>query len=292
MINKFLYSHSSVVHTVYRIYQYNDSNYRIACLKFYKEPGFEFANDDFISIDDELDSFYCKDSDSFRCSRSRSRRKIREYALCNNFEYFVTITVNSEKCDRFSLTECQELLRSKLHSLKHMNKDFAYLLITECHKNGAFHFHGLVKGINDNDLVLYREQDFEKLPKYIFTNIRKGEKIYYSKYFSKKIGYCTFSKIKSLSRVSSYITKYITKDCIVNENGYMYICSRGLKSPSISDIKPILLDKIPCFKRSYNYCSTYDIDFNTLDLSQKLYIINNLQDESLKDKLLKLFNLI
>lgn len=121
----------------------------------------------------------------------------------------------------------------------------------------------------------------------IFVN---GEKIYYSKYFSKKIGFCTFSKIKSLSRVSSYITKYITKDCIVNENGYMYICSRGLKLPYISDIKPINLDNINCFKRCFDFCITYDIDFNDLDMTQKLYLINHIQDETLKDKLLKLFS--
>lgn len=173
MLDKFLYSHSSVVHTKYRLYQYNDNNYRIASLKFYKEPGFELVDDNIISIDDELDYSLYKDSDSLRCSRSRSRRKIREYALCNDFEYFVTITINSENCDRFSLTECQDLLRKKLKWFKQKNKEFEYLLITESHKNGAFHFHGLMKGINESDLVLYREQDFEKLPKYLFTNIRK-----------------------------------------------------------------------------------------------------------------------
>lgn len=119
----------------------------------------------------------------------------------------------------------------------------------------------------------------------IFVN---GEKIYYSKYFSKKIGFCTFSPIKSLGRVSSYITKYITKDCIRNENGYMYISSHGLKVPYISDIHPICMDKIPCFTKFYDFCSVHDIDFNLLTRDEKLFIIQSIKDLSLKEKLLKL----
>lgn len=70
----------------------------------------------------------------------------------------------------------------------------------------------------------------------------------------------------------------------------MYISSRNLKLPYISDIKPINLDNITCFKRSFDFCTTYDIDFSELDLSQKLYLINHIEDETLKDKLLKLFS--
>lgn len=70
----------------------------------------------------------------------------------------------------------------------------------------------------------------------------------------------------------------------------MYICSRNLKLPYIYDIKPICLDNIKSFKRSFDFCTTYDIDFNELDMTQKLYLINHIEDETLKDKLLKLFS--
>lgn len=87
-----------------------------------------------------------KDTDEVeRVSLSRTRRNIRELALSNNFEYFATLTINSKNCDRFSLTECQNALRSKLKKLKRKNSNFAYLFITEKHKDNAFHFHGLVK---------------------------------------------------------------------------------------------------------------------------------------------------
>lgn len=173
-LNNIYFSHSTVVSPLYRIYQYNENNYRIACVKFHRDKGFELSYDnDFPSIDDDIDSFLVSDKESLRCSISRSRRKIREYALCNDFEYFVTITINSEKADRFSLTQCQDLLKKKLYYFKSRNENFKYILITEKHLNGAFHFHGLMKGINEGDLILYSEEDFEKLPKYILTNIRK-----------------------------------------------------------------------------------------------------------------------
>lgn len=76
-----------------------------------------------------------------RCSLSRTKRNIREIALSNDFEYFATITVASEKADRFNLDECQEKLRKIFKKLKRKNKNFAYIFITEKHQNGAFHFH-------------------------------------------------------------------------------------------------------------------------------------------------------
>lgn len=38
-------------------------------------------------------------------SISRTRSKIYEYAICNDFEYFVTLTLNSEKMDRSNIDE-------------------------------------------------------------------------------------------------------------------------------------------------------------------------------------------
>lgn len=76
-----------------------------------------------------------------RCSLSRTRRNVRELALCNDFEYFCTFTVNCEMCDRYSLDDVQERISKIFKKIKRNNKNFAYLIITERHKDGAFHFH-------------------------------------------------------------------------------------------------------------------------------------------------------
>lgn len=57
-----------------------------------------------------------------------------------------------------------------------------------------------------------------------------------------KYGFNSFSKIKDFNKCCNYITKYITKDCVKNEQGTVYISSRGLKKASRSQIGAINLD--------------------------------------------------
>lgn len=140
-INSFLFSKNYLYDTKYFLYQYNDDNIRIVKQKYSRNSGFE---------EDKQISFTPKTEkeEIDRVSISRTRRNIRELALCNDFEYFATFTLDPNKCDRYSLTECQELLRKKLKALKRKNKNFAYLFITEKHKDGAFHFHRSYKRRN------------------------------------------------------------------------------------------------------------------------------------------------
>ena len=124
------------------LYEYSDSRFRIVKVKNCKKSGFEEISppqNAYITPSDELD----------RISLSRAKRRLKEICLCNNFTHFATITINSKNADRFSLTQCQELLKKKTKALRRICSDFAYVFITEKHENGAFHFHGLVKGIPD-----------------------------------------------------------------------------------------------------------------------------------------------
>ena len=52
-------------------------------------------------------------SESERCSLSRAKSEIIDICRSNDFKYFVTLTINSQSCDRFSLESSQE----KLHKL-------------------------------------------------------------------------------------------------------------------------------------------------------------------------------
>ena len=123
--------------------QYTNKYYRVYCIKSCRISGFEEKDKNNLLSIKEVDKI-----NSEICSLSRTKRNIKELALCNNFEYFATITVNSINVDRFSLEECQNLLKKNLKKIKRKNSDFGYIFITEKHKNGAFHFHGLVKGID------------------------------------------------------------------------------------------------------------------------------------------------
>lgn len=247
----FLNSSKSIRHERYFLYQYNDNTFRLVCCKSVKDKGYEEITkyDAFeqieaffgLSRNDEL----IHDAEIDRISLSRTKRNIREIALCNDFTYFATITINSKYCNRFSLQECQDKLKYLIKErIRRKNKNFKYIFITEKHKDGAFHFHGLVK-----DLELY-------------TN-NNG---YYSSKVFDDIGFNSFSPIKDYNKCCNYITKYITKDCVRNENNQIYISSRGLKKATRYEIQPIDFD----FTFQNDYVKIKDFTTNELSLVEKL----------------------
>lgn len=231
---------------MYKIYQYNNDVYRILVTKDFHSQKKEHS--------------YNSELSSLTSSLSRSKRLIREYSLCNDFVYFFTATVNSALCDRFSLSQTQSQMRKIMKSIKRKHSDFIYLFITEKHKDGAFHFHGLCSNL---DL-------------YINSN---G---YYSSLDFDKLGFNSFSKIKDKNKVSNYITKYITKDCVKNEAGSVYFCSRGLKKSSSYEIAPIdLKHSLVSIKPFENdFLLLYDFNINSLTSQEKLYLFNNIVEKN------------
>ena len=234
----FIFSQNSVYDTKCYLYNYNGTNFRICKLNSCRNKGFE---------DIDKKNITCK-SEVERISLSRTRRNIRELALCNNFEYFCTITVSSAKCDRYSLDEVQDNLRKCLRNIRNSSKDFKYLIITEKHKDGAFHFHGLMSGLSD----LY-------VNKYGYLSSSKLD----------TLGFNSFSKIESLDKVSNYILKYITKDCVKNSKNQIYISSRGLKKAERTELNPnINID----YSYTNDFCSI--LDFTVNNDSNKDFLLN------------------
>ena len=138
-----------------------------------------------------------------------------------------------------------------------------------------------MKGIIPNDLIKYRREDFDKLPYYILETLDKGQDIYYLNFFDEKMGYCTLTKIKDYEKCCNYITKYITKDCIKNEKGTIYISSRGLRKASnihVPDVSPIT-----GFDYENEFIFLKDYNLNNLSSSQSLDIVGS-------QTLIKLYN--
>lgn len=158
------------------------------------------------------------DSDSLEKSLSRSKRRIREISLCNNFEYFYTQTFSPDSflLDRYDLESVISLMKKKFKAYQRKNKDFKYLVIYEHHKDGAVHLHGLLKNLGD-DLV-------------------KNKYGYLTLTFFNDLGFNSLSPIRDLVKCSNYITKYITKDMLRSNKNQCYFCSRGLLKPSTKKI--------------------------------------------------------
>lgn len=240
---RFLFNKNDVYTSKTFLYQYNDNNFRVVLQKFCKNKGFEEINKQETFIKQT------EDEELQRVSLSRTKRNIREIALCNEFTHFATITINSENADRFSLTECQNLLKYKIkEKIRRKNKDFAYIFITEKHKDGAFHFHGLVKGL-----------DF-------YTN----ENGYLSNKVFDEIGFNSFSEIRDFEKTCNYITKYITKDCVKNENNQIYISSRGLKKATKYEIDNVDIS----WNYENDYCKIRDFNVNDLSSDELIKLMN------------------
>lgn len=169
----------------------------------------------------------------FQQSLSRSRAKVFELAMCNEFRFFGTFTLNKELRDRYNLSDFRKAFAQYVRNLNRSRpegRQIKYLMIPEQHKNGAWHMHGLLLGIDESDLRAFKLS--EKLPKRIKDQIRKGETVYDWAGYRERFGFFTATKVKEPAAVSRYITKYLTKDMgsAARESGeHLYFASQGLK---------------------------------------------------------------
>lgn len=74
-------------------------------------------------------------------SRRRAAATVREIALCTPFDYFVTLTLDPLKIDRYSIDEAVKRMRSWLDN-RVRRHGLRYILVPELHRDGAVHFHG------------------------------------------------------------------------------------------------------------------------------------------------------
>ena len=103
----------------------------------FREPGWEARErdhaprsrrDDTSSVDDER-------------ARRRAAAKVREIALCNEFRYFVTLTLDAARVDRYDMAAIMRKVNAWLDNNVRRH-GLAYVLVPELHKDGAVHFHG------------------------------------------------------------------------------------------------------------------------------------------------------
>ncbi|MBR4427818.1 MAG: hypothetical protein IKS78_00540, partial [Clostridia bacterium] len=78
-------------------------------------------------------------------ARRRARNRVFDLAYSNDFSYFVTLTLDKEKVDRYDIREITHKLNIWLDN-NTRRKGLAYVLVPELHKDGAIHFHGLFNG--------------------------------------------------------------------------------------------------------------------------------------------------
>ena len=201
--------------------RYGD-RYKLIFMNSKRIPGYEEVLDEW--------ELFCrkhgrkiKGLEKMENSISRSKSRIYEIAMCNEWSHFMTGTLDSTKYDRYNLPVFQKDLSIFIRNQRRDAKapDLKYLIIPEQHKDGAWHFHGLLNGLNPKMLYEFGPNVPEK--------IRSRYRNYLA--YSKRFGYCSVGEIKNKEAVAAYITKYITKEMAKTNVGLennLYYCSKGL----------------------------------------------------------------
>lgn len=189
---------------------------------FYEGLILEGSNNNEINKQDnnfnqQLDSFYeqhCETDyqDNIIRSLRRTKQSIYQYARNNEWQYFATFTFKDDSYRYDYEISCKKF-RTWINDFKKRKCKIEYLCVPELHEDGAIHIHALINGLTDE-----------------FVEESTLGELYLKGY---NLGISQLSAVKSKARVSSYITKYITKDmCINNPNTKRYFVSQGVKRPN------------------------------------------------------------
>lgn len=155
----------------------------------------------------------------------RIRARVKDLALSNKWDYWVTLTVSPDKCDRYNLREVTYLFLRLVKRRNEAHPDwepFKYCLIPEKHDDGAYHFHGFIKGVYGDELRLNKNWKVE------------------IDFLADGLGFVCLKPIRLLSHIDRfklliYTLKYATKAATScrGEMNRGYLCSRGLIRPEV-----------------------------------------------------------
>ncbi len=191
----------------------------------------------------------------------RGKNAVTEIALCNDWQYFVTLTIDPGKYDRENLKVYFKDLGQFIRDQRKKYKvDISYLLVPELHSDGkSWHMHGLITGFIPSMLSPTGHADYMTWTDY-----------------QKKFGYMSMSEVRDGVAVSFYIRKYITKtfeNSPLSVGCHTYYCSRGLKradrlwlqSQIIKNVNQLPLKQI----YDDDFCALYDLDAESAEIFKK-----------------------
>lgn len=162
--------------------------------------------------------------ENIRRSLSRTIQTLYDIVFSNEWELFITVTFDGSKLDRYDYDEVVERYSKLLDNIKQRKAPaLEYVFVPELHKDGAFHFHGLLRNIDGLTL------------KYSGRKDKKGNKVYNLSDFN--LGFNTATYVESTAKVSTYLIKYISKDLIqtLGESRKRYWCTKGLNRVEKND---------------------------------------------------------
>jgi hypothetical protein len=190
-------------------------------------------------------------------SFSRARSMIKQYGLCNDWDYFVTLTLDPKKYNRYELKKFKTDLirfacdiRKKYKKLD--NRRLSYVFVPENHKDGAWHMHGLLYGLPQSAV-----SDFVRgvHPDYLVDN-----GFFNWPDYADKFGFVSLGIIRDKIGTVLYTTKYIDKNikALSDMKGdHLYMASRPLKTAEkAADVYGNYPELDGMLTNDYKFCKT------------------------------------
>lgn len=198
----------------------------------------EYENDE-KDIENDVEDEESKHNKSVESSKNRTIQSIYGIARANMWDYFLTVTFDPKKVDSTDYELVSKKVIQWLNNLKkRVSPCMRYLLVPELHSDGRkWHFHGLLANCPELSL-----KD---------SGLVKDGKVIYN-LSNWKYGFSTVTEVADSGRVSSYITKYITKElCDFSKGKKRYWASKNcLRANDVMEIDMVVPDDIEKYIRS------------------------------------------
>lgn len=226
------------------IKRYPDGTYQVTCFSrpTYNRGGMEDA--DKLHQQRRRKEFEAKHSELLNSGKPRERTRsdnarraknsVFDIAALNDWQYFVTLTLDADKINRYDPAQIVRPVTKWFDNLV-QRKGLRYLIVPEHHSDGAIHFHGLISGdglrLSDSGTV---KVPYRKKPVKRATAKRNGvpdadQKTVYN-WDDFRLGFSTALAVYGeRGNLAKYMTKYITKDLTKIFGQTYFAGGRGLQ---------------------------------------------------------------
>lgn len=183
---------------------------------YVEEMAMETVEKSVWQLEREEEMELARHAESVRRAMRRARVKVRDYCLCTAMRFFVTLTLDPDKIDRYDIKAITQKLNRWLCD-QVRRKGLAYVMVAELHQDGAVHFHALFTDALetvDSGTIIPRGQDRPRMPRSAVQRaawLRDGGRIVYN-LPGWPYGFTTALQLDDdYEKAVNYVCKYISK---------------------------------------------------------------------------------
>lgn len=166
-----------------------------------------------------------RDEQNRKRATRRAVQTVEDISRSHVWRYFVTLTISPDSgLDRYSYEDVLTAVELFLKNLRRRFLGIRYIFVPEQHKDGAFHYHGLIGGCDMSAILT----DSGK---------KRNHKSIYNFSAGWSYGFSTVSIVQKQGAVGRYIGKYITKDMSVPKGKKRYLSSNNVKRTADITVK-------------------------------------------------------